>query len=175
MRHFTPRIYNGTDGRTSCLLYDDLDFVVGVDNNLIRLFKCANGMRRGPLVHRDDILLTEVVKTGMLGLVHVVDVSADEPGNYRYDLWGCKTTVTAGRDLSRLTVDSIPSAALRRSVEDAYTEVKKRGRPVLTEVHTDTSDSLLAYRRLLVPMTDDGRNVSHLLVGSIPNAPEVAA
>ena len=151
----------------------DLPFVVGVDNALIRLHLYYRSLFAQPLPSVRDVGLMDFSKTGVLGYAHVVNVENDNPDGYRFEFYGSSSTVSGGGDFTKKHVGEIPLLGYREFVAESYAFVKSTGAPLLSSVQTVQSDYRRSYRRLMLPLADDFRNVSHVLVASIPDRADI--
>lgn len=97
--------------------------------------------------------------------IHLADVSADDPENYRYTVFGA----VARRALSlfpgnRHVVGRISSRVYREGVIEDYLEAQRSVAPLCQDVVARAGETELSYSRLLLPFSTDGRQVDTMLV-----------
>lgn len=158
------RIYSGEGEVTRARFMSTDDFVVGTDTPLIRLYRAWEGRRRGPLLYEHEVLLTDTVLAGVVGYVHVVDVQADTPDGFFFESYGFRAKVAEAADFTGRRLLEIPCPGYRSFVRDSYAMAKASGTATLSRVATTHLGYAGTYHRLLYPLTDDGRNVTHLAV-----------
>ena len=100
----------------------------------------------------------------MLGLTHIVDVRAENPNDYRFEVYGAKSTNSNQANFTDLRVGDVPYPQFQSFVKASYLQLKQCHKPVFSRIQTRQLDYRRAYRRLLLPLSDDGRNVTHALV-----------
>lgn len=142
------------------------DFLVGPDSALIRMRQKFG--RRGFgnfLLDPRDVDLDDVVALGLAGHTHLIDCSDDDPLNFRFAHYGAKARVLARRSFQGQRIAEASWAALRSFGATDYGRIKSSGEPDLVDVSYVLCGKRTSYRRLAVPLSSDGRKVSHLLVG----------
>jgi hypothetical protein len=153
--------------KDECTIADDffdLPFIVGRDNNFIKLHHFWNNLPKLLFPSVDDITLMDLSNTGVLGLCHVLDVSSSNPLAYSFSVMGQKATLNHGRELA--VVGELPFPDYRNFVVESYTGLKAARKPIFSQIVTRQSSYVRGYRRLLLPLADDYRNISHVLVAS---------
>lgn len=150
-----------------------LDFQVGPDSILIRLFQMAQARSFGGLLSVDSLLVDDLMAAGALGYTHVVDVSADDPRGFFFAVYGQDLRFALDTDMSGRHLVTADWSALRRFGLDEYQRLKVSGRPELSQVDVLAGDRISINRRLVLPLTGDRGQVSHLMVSVIRNHPRV--
>lgn len=151
----------------------DLDFQVGPDSTLIRLFQMAQARSCGGLLSVDSLLVDDLMAAGALGYTHIVDVSADDPRGFFFAVYGQDLRFALDSDMSGRHLVTAEWSALRQFGLDEYQRLKVSGRPELSQVDVLAGDRISINRRLVLPLTGDRGQVSHLMVSVIRNHPRV--
>ena len=99
-----------------------------------------------------------------LGRIHIVETAGRTPLEFRYRLWGSDVSYERGRDFTDTTVGEAEPAIYRDAVAADYFTAVSTGAPAYQEVEAQLDFLTYRYGRLLLPLSDDGRTVSHLLV-----------
>ena len=158
------RVYSGQGEVTRVRFLGTDGFVVGTDTPLIRLFRAWEGRRSGPILFENQVLLTDGVMAALIGYTHIVDVRSDKPEGYVFESYGFRARVAEAADFTGRRLAEIPSPGYRSFVQDSYAMVKTSGTAVLSRVATTHLSYSGTYHRLVYPLTDDGRHVTHLAV-----------
>jgi hypothetical protein len=177
MRRSTPIVTSQFFKADECTLFsDDFDtpFVMGRDNKLIKLFHYYQSLPRLIYPSAQDITLIGLASTGLLGLTHVVDVTPLNPLAYEFTIYGGKATLSHGKDMAQKTIGDLPYPKYREFVVSSYTSLLKARKPIFSQVITRQLSYIRAYRRLLLPLADDYRDISHVLVASSPDNFDIA-
>lgn len=106
-----------------------------------------------------------IADIGMLGFVHVIDVSSENPENFNVQVYGSRVTFYNGQNLSGLKIGSFPIPIYRESVATDYNTVRMTGVPAYHRVIATVDGSRRHYTRLLLPFSTDGNRPDRLLVG----------
>jgi len=127
-----------------------------------------NERRRAKHVHPHDIYLHDFfdprIGRKLAGLVHIVNVKPEDPQSYWFELYGAKAAFGGGADFSARPVREIPSPAIRDMALESYAFAKKAGVPVVSKISASDQAFVSNYSRLILPLSDNGRDVTHLLV-----------
>lgn len=158
------RIYSGSGEVTRAQFLGTDGFRVGPDSPLIRLFNAWESRRTGRLLYEHEVLLTDALLAGLVGLVHVVDVRADGADRYFFESYGFRAKVAEAADFTGRRLGEIPCPGYRSFVQESYAMVKAAETSVLSRVATTHLGYAVSYHRLVYPLTDDGRHVTHLAV-----------
>lgn len=142
------------------------DFVVGPDAALIRM-RALFGRRSAGNALADPRRLDfdAFLSLGLAGHTHLIDCSDDNPLNYRFEHYGVKARVLARRSFQGQRIADAGWGALRCFGATDYGRIKAGGEPDLVDVTYVLGGRRTSYRRLAVPLSCDGRKVSHLLIG----------
>ena len=88
----------------------------------------------------------------------------DNPRNYRLSLLGTQLVAVLGRDFTGATFDEMYSDDGASTLRMEYDWVADRAEPYYDELDARwMSKDYIAYRRLLLPLSDDGARVDRLL------------
>jgi hypothetical protein len=147
----------------------DLDFLVGPDSSLIRLYQVFQQKSFQGRVGVENIDALDVMKSGVLGLTHVVDISSENPEGFFFKSYAPKVRLALGTDMSGRRLVSAPWKALREFGLFEYHRIKTLARPELSQVDLSAGGVVSVNRRLIVPLFGDRSKVTHLLVSIIPN------
>ncbi|HLI10838.1 MAG TPA: PAS domain-containing protein [Alphaproteobacteria bacterium] len=133
------------------------------DPQMIPLLRYWESLRRGGLLPaKSDIDPLSLKK--FLGRIHFIDTHAAEPEQYCFTLWGSGCHLDGGQDYTRLRIGDYPSAAWRRAVTQDYQDVVKFGVPAYHLVSALHNYQRYEYSRLILPLSENGRQVTQLLV-----------
>lgn len=133
------------------------------DPELNSVFEYWNSCRRdGMLPRRKDIDVLQLKP--VLGHTHLVDVSAQDPADYRFRLYGSKVRLDRFRNYSNTRVGDYPSVAYRNALIQDYSAVVWSGTPLYQNVVARLRAIRYSYSRLLLPLAEDGRKVNMLVV-----------
>jgi hypothetical protein len=152
---------------------DRLDFEVPTDRLLVRALQLS-ARRAGEAIPRTaDVCVDSVFNAGLLDHSHVIEVGADAPSQYRFDVFSETPTVSAGANHACRLLGDYPGEAVKRWAMVDFPNVKREGVPLLSTVTAKLSGRAVRYNRLVIPMSRDGRMVSHLFVAFTDNLVQV--
>lgn len=145
------------------------DFIVGVDNPFIHLSRALRlGSRPGlPTVEEVDSNL--LIRLGILGSTHMLDVRSEDPSSFRFLQYGNRISIHDGREYSGRTLRDAEWPAVRLLAERDYAYAKKNGAATLSQVELLWNERQFVYRRFIVPLAGDRGEITHLLVATRPN------
>ncbi len=118
--------------------------------------------REGLLPQRKDIDVLQLKP--VLGHTHLVDVTAQDPMDYRYRLYGSKVRLNRFRNYTNQRVGDLPSAPYRKTVIEDYSSVVWSGTPLYQNIVARLQSIRYSYSRLLLPLAEDGRKVNMLII-----------
>jgi hypothetical protein len=107
-----------------------------------------------------DVSATQLMGLGLIGRLHVVDVSSSDPGDFRFDLLGYAIPIPLYPKPR-----AIPVAVYADGVMADYNTVRLTAAPRLHKLRGQLSGVVCHYTRLILPFFDDQGRVSRLLVG----------
>ncbi len=145
------------------------DFVVGVDNSFVKLASALKLKTRGQTPAVDDIDANILINLDILGTTHLVDCSPDAPSNYRFLQYGNRINIHDGQEYSGLRLRDAEWSLVRNMAERDYSFVKTNKIATLSQVELLWHGRKFVYRRFIIPLSSNGREVSHLLVATRPN------
>ena len=157
-------VYSGQGEVTRVRFLGTDGFEAGTDTPLIRLYRAWESRRNGPLLSESEVLLTDTLLARVFGYLHIVNVRPDSPDGYVFESYGFRARVAEAADFTGRRLAEIPSPGYRSFVQDSYAMVKTSGTAVLSRVATTHLSYSGTYHRLVYPLTDDGRHVTHLAV-----------
>lgn len=150
-------------------------FVVGRDDQLIRLLAQYGRFSYPSMPTPQDVTLNDIVRLGFYTKTHVIDCSDDSPLNYRFQVHSQETHVVNGGSFEGRRVREAQWPALRDYGAYEFARAKRTAAPDFSYVDYSMDGLQVAYRRLILPLSRDGREVSHLLVAfthdKVPVAP----
>lgn len=149
------------------------DFIVGVDNPLLRFSQlCAETCNIQNLM-ADDIDVNIAVRSGLFGRMHVVNVLSENPENYFFEHYGEGSRFERGASFHRRRISEARWSALRQFALFDYNRIKVGRSADLVQIEVDAPGHGLStiYRRLVLPMFSSrhGGDVTHLLVSVRPD------
>ncbi|MGQ0675404.1 MAG: PAS domain-containing protein [Rhodospirillales bacterium] len=118
--------------------------------------------RDGLLPRRKDIDVLQLKP--ILGHMHLVDVTAQDPMDYRFRLYGSKVRLNRFRNYTNQRVADLPSAPYRKTVIEDYSSVVWSGTPLYQNIVARLQSIRYSYSRLLLPLAEDGRKVNMLII-----------
>jgi hypothetical protein len=145
------------------------DFMVGVDNSFVKLASALKQRTRGETPAVDDIDTNILINLDILGTTHLVDCSPDAPSDYRFLQYGNRIAIHDGREYSGRRLRDAEWSLVRKMAERDYSFVKTNKVATLSQVELLWHGREFVYRRFIIPLSSDGREVSHLLVATRPN------
>lgn len=157
------------EGRTLARFGRQGDFMVGVDNAFIHLAKALRLGSRPGLPRADEVDAMLLIRLGILGSTHMVDVTAEDPSSYRFVQYGNRISIHDGKEYSGRTLRDAEWDAVRLLAERDYAYSKRNGEATLAQVELLWNERKIVYRRFIVPLAGDRGEVSHLLVATRPN------
>ena len=173
----STRVFDGERGHTTIKSYGLDGLVVGSDNELIRLMALIGNRSRKRYPHPDDVFLDDFTVSGairrLVGLVHLVDVRTEDPTRYVFETFAARAACGGGHDFSARLVIDLPTQSIREMALDSFSSAKREGVPFVSDVSTFDKDFTSSYRRLILPLSNNGSDVSHLLVAILRNSFQV--
>lgn len=163
-RPAAARVYADEDEVTRARFMGTDALVDGVDAPLIDLLRAWEDRRRGGLLPGSQVPATDAALAGPHGRVHVIDVRCDSPDRFVFQRYDRRSRVAGAADYTGRCIADIPCPAYRSFVRDSYAMVKASGTVMVSHVASVHLDYVGTYRRLVYPLTDDGRQVTHLAV-----------
>ncbi|MCC7046353.1 MAG: PAS domain-containing protein [Alphaproteobacteria bacterium] len=135
------------------------------DPELNIVYEYWNSCRRdGLLPRRKDIDVLQLKP--VLGHMHIVDVTAQDPSDYRYRLYGSKVRLNRFSNYTNTRLGDLPSLPYRNALIDDYSAVAWSGTPLYQNVVARLQSIRYSYSRLLLPLAEDGRRVNMLIVST---------
>ena len=110
----------------------------------------------GHLPSQDAINPDLFRRLGLSGLVHVVEVNAADPVNYRFRVFGRRVAEIGARDFAGCRIADHPGRHYRDAVAEDYFAAVTTGAPLLQEVDASVGTSRRLYHRLILPFSNDG-------------------
>lgn len=126
--------------------------------DLHRHWEARRGERAMP--SRADMDPVELPRK-LLPNLFLVDVEED-PRRFRYRLVGTELTAVMRRELAGLYIDEMPFL-FRKFALPAYAEVMERAGPAYREINAIEALWRIRYKRLLLPLSEDGRRINMIL------------
>lgn len=142
--------------------------LVGPDSPFIRLRQRLRFSHAGRVARPDDIPVDLVADMGLLGRTHIVDCSAENPDNFRFVCYGRDVRMENGRNFQGRRVRDAGWRAVRDFGAAEYSRIKTRAATDFSadfsHVSFASNDTTFCYRRMVLPLSQCGSNVTHLLV-----------
>lgn len=155
--------------------YDQLDFRLGTDNQLAEIFTMSARAGTPGMPSLKGISFNEVSERApdVLPYIHILKVS-DEPATFEYERFGFGTRIHGG-GRPKFVGELVPHLGpkLWSSLAGLYADAAFRGRISLSEVHASAGGEWFAYRRLVMPLSSNGRNIDKILCAVIHNTFEL--
>ena len=102
----------------------------------------------------------------ILSKVLLIDVLNAAPF-FRFRVVGTQIADWARFDASGRSLDQVEAAGYRQMLMSTYSEVRGARRPVAHRIKWDEPNGAHRYKRLLLPLADDGDNVNMILSCSV--------
>lgn len=109
----------------------------------------------------------------VIGRVHVIDVSDDDPMNFRFKLHGTTITEFRGHDFTGSRLGELANPMHGRGLATDYFTVKMTGLPRYQRIEASYDYSRRDYYRLILPISTTGRKVDTLVVGVSPETKDI--
>ena len=100
-----------------------------------------------------------LIRAGIIGKLHIVDVKSADPEDFRFELFGYIVPLGAHEKPRQF-----PYAVYTDSVLRDYNTARLTAAPRLQHVRTQLDSAYYNYRRLILPLFNKRRRVSRLLV-----------
>ena len=133
--------------------------------HLLRLWRTSQQQSKNPLPLLSSINPETFTEIGMLGYVHVIDVSPAGPHDFSVQVYGSRVTLHNGQNLSGMPLGDLPISIYRDAVATDYNTARMTGMPYYHRVVATIDDSRRHYTRLILPFSTDGMRPDRLLVG----------
>ena len=167
-----PAARNLVKGRRERL--DDIGPADAVLGELLSYWRELRGPVKGVPVYRKTFDIQHLRR--LMGWAHMVDVSEDEPANFRFRLYGSLADGLFQKDFTRLRLAEIPCPIYRGEIMGAYNTVKIGGCPTFHLIAATLDWRPTSYTRLVLPLADDQGVTRQLLVAvNRRPLPELAA
>jgi len=114
---------------------------------------------------KDDIDPVDLAKLNMIGTVHILDVSPDNPAHFFFRLYGSKMTLDNGKNYTGLRIGDYPVEIWSTALQEDYLSVKYTGLPRYQHVGAFMNNSTRGYTRLTLPLASNGYHIDKLLIG----------
>lgn len=142
-------------------------FVQSESKDMTDLFYYWRDLRisRGRLPGQDDLSYEALHEMNMLQQINVIDVSFENPWNFRVVLHAADAFVHSGIDMADRAIGEFPCRLHSRGLQLDYVRVKKHKAPRYFHIKQITSGIYRHYARVILPLASDGKNVDGLLTG----------
>ena len=137
---------------------------VGPDTVLIRMFHQFGASSAALMKDLRDVEFDRILELEELVSYHILDVGNSNPLGYSFRYYGRNAHIMNKRSFQSQQVGDASWEALREFGVHAFAKNKEASQPEFSRVKYTYSESYLSYRRLSLPFSDNGREVSHLLV-----------
>jgi hypothetical protein len=99
----------------------------------------------------------------VMGYTHIIDCSENDPEGFWFRLYGSRVSIYQHKDFTKYRLADVPPV-LRDAVMEDYLTVKSTGCPMFHKMKARLDWSTHSYTRLVLPLADDSRRVSQLLI-----------
>lgn len=107
--------------------------------------------------------VAEIRAGGMLGNLHIFDVTASDPGEFFAIWWGANAAINDGREGLFDRVGQLGSATYSRWGVETLQRTKQSAKPLLECVSSRHLTGTPPRHRLLLPLSDDGTRVDRVI------------
>ncbi|MCZ4279447.1 PAS domain-containing protein [Kiloniella laminariae] len=110
-----------------------------------------------------------------LGRVNLIDVEAagsssnNQKRQYRHRLFGSLMGVIEGKDFTGKTLQDLPYPQYRELLNRHYDEIVEQRLPSYYIIKGVLDNKRYSYDRLALPLSDDGENVTGIMIASFPH------
>lgn len=122
------------------------------------------GQRVGGLLPKRSAFDPLAVMQFSRGRVHILETPSNDPDNYRFRLWAHMIDFDRGADYTECRLGDMPHSAMRLAALEDYADVVASGTASYQLIFNAEKGWEQTYARLLLPVTADGRSITHLLV-----------
>lgn len=136
-----------------------LDTLPGRDDPLGYLYQYWRGLRSDTGCQFSDIDTVHLVRAGIIGKLHIIDVTDSDPGEFRFQLFGYAVPLRRYEKPRAHPVKIYGDSVLRD-----YNTVRLTGVPRLQRIRGRLRDVSHHYTRLILPFLDAHGRVTHLAV-----------
>jgi len=136
-----------------------LDTLPGRNDPLGYLYRYWRGLRSETGCQFSNVDTVHLTRAGVIGTLHVVDVSSNDPVDFRFELFGYALPFGA-QEKPR----AHPVAIYAESTLRDYNTVRLTARPRLQRIRCRLDDTLHHYTRLILPFLNEGGRVVRLAV-----------
>lgn len=123
------------------------------------LYRYWSELRSASALRFSSIDTVHLARAGVIGSMHVVDVSSTDPNEFRFDLFGYAVPIGRLDRLRALPVQIYADTTMRD-----YNTARLTGVPQLHRMHCRLGDTMHHYTRLILPFLDERDRVSRLCV-----------
>lgn len=136
-----------------------LDTLPGQDDPLGYLYQYWRGLRSETGCQFSNIDTVHLVRAGIIGKLHIIDVADNDPGEFRFELSGYAVPLSRYEKPRAFPIGIYADTTLRD-----YNTVRLTGVPALHRIRCRLGDTSHHYTRLILPFLDDSGSVIRLLV-----------
>ncbi len=113
-----------------------------------------------------DFSLDTLGSVGFEGNVHLIDVAAQNPDDFR--VLRCAPITMLHRSVDNVPLKTLGDTLYAREIKADYSAAKFRPEPVLQRLSVRTTEGALKYQRLILPCAGPEGRVDRLVVGVTP-------
>jgi hypothetical protein len=129
------------------------------DDPLGYLYQYWRGLRSETGCQFSNIDTVHLVRAGIIGKLHIIDVADSDPGEFRFELSGYAVPLSRYEKPRAFPIGIYADTTLRD-----YNTVRLTGVPALHRIRCRLGDTSHHYTRLILPFLDDAGSVIRLLV-----------
>ncbi|HUJ99786.1 MAG TPA: hypothetical protein VLV85_16155 [Stellaceae bacterium] len=118
----------------------------------------------GAMIDFDPVRLVQI---SALGWVHLIDVSDADPARFAVPIRGWRVPNAAiGESREGMQLSEHPVRILAEGVMADYAAARDNETPLYHAIHSQLRGHRYAYRRLILPLSSDGKRTDRLLVAT---------
>lgn len=136
-----------------------LETLPGRNDPLGYLYTYWRGLRDETELHFSNIDTVHLMRSGIIGKLHVVDVASSDPEDFRFDLFGYALPLGAYEAPRALPVPIYADAIMQD-----YNTVRLTAAPRLHRIRCRLGDTSHHYTRLILPFLGEDGRVARLAV-----------
>ncbi len=136
-----------------------LDTLPSRNDPLGYLYQYWRGLRSETGCQFSNVDTVHLVRAGIIGKLHIIDVADSDPGEFRFELSGYAVPLNRYEKVRAFPIGIYADTTLRD-----YNTVRLTGVPALHRIRCRLGDTSHHYTRLILPFLDERGSVIRLLV-----------
>jgi len=155
------------DDRDNCVsvsYFQGLDFDISLDRPFINILQAITRNQAWLLPNADDLLVDHVVQSGLINRSHLVNTMVEDPSNFHYEVFSPRYRTGSIGDQTGMRLNDTFLGIRREFVLFDAAFTKRHRSPLLSQVEMKLDGSSVKFRRLAVPLSRNGKDVSEFYI-----------